>query len=787
MEDILPDVLCQKERLDDLAAELIDLETRIIQRGYDIIEIGQSSSFDKITRENVIDRVSLIVNKLKASVKYDVNLYRLLSELVHLRIRARGVSFAQWLEEGDLNEDCKAFIVAYSSTVVEMHEWFMTEEYKRFSRIGLQSAQKYEAFYLSKLGNGNIETMSQFYTRLAAEVTRGIMKTPPFMAAMGNGTTPREVCSVYVEFYKVLARQELVPSTPTMLFFGKNTSVCASCFLLAPEIRTTEEALDFLGKEVVPHINSNGGMGISMQRYNMESQASLIHILKAMDSMIQAANNVSDRPTSACIYIEPWHREINKLLTIRGNMAASEETRCDNIFTALWVPDLFFKRYLADPEATWTLFGTHGEHLSDLYGDEFETEYCRLEEAGMGVDTVTVRDLMFRIVRSALITGTPFIMMKDACNRHYFADMRGRALKCSNLCTEIIHRADGEMNGVCNLMCVNLAALTVSGGNALKPAIFDYAKFRRTARLAAIFVNVMIQEGWFPTARTAYGNKQLRSMGIGLQGLHTSCLMQHMMLTDNRGLAFSTRTTELLALEAMNVSCQLCELGMPPFDGFENSYYANGSLHMDSWPNARPKYASEWDALRQRIVKCGLYNCQFVAMMPTVSSSQITEVSEGVSPLFGNLFSKISLSGEEIRPHTFLMDTVEALFPEKEDRLKALRNLDKSAWSIRTVFGELPRDHPLAKFEIAFEMSQAKLMHLCAERAPYVDHSQSLTLYVTEDANGSISASSVVELLLLAYKYGLKTAMYYCKVRKVTNNGIFTGACGNDIVCTVCQ
>ncbi|RXF53123.1 hypothetical protein EG861_14065, partial [Enterococcus faecalis] len=103
---------------------------------------------------------------------------------------------------------------------------------------------------------------------------------------------------------------------------------------------------------------------------------------------------------------------------------------------------------------------------------DFAREYERLERAGLGVESLPIQDMAFLIVRSAVMTGSPFLMMKDACNRHFHTDTRGAALATSNLCTEIVQRATPGENGVCNLASVNLPACLAGGA-------FDFAALRR--------------------------------------------------------------------------------------------------------------------------------------------------------------------------------------------------------------------------------------------------------------------------------------------------------------------
>lgn len=139
--------------------------------------------------------------------------------------------------------------------------------------------------------------------------------------------------------------------------------------------------------------------------------------------------------------------------------------------------------------------------------------------------------------------------------------------------------------------------------------------------------------------------------------------------------------------------------------------------------------------------------------------------------------------GETLRPNTLLLKELERTFSGKR-LLEVMDSLDAKQWSVAQALPCLEPTHPLRRFKTAFDYDQKLLIDLCADRAPYVDHSQSMTLYVTEKADGTLPASTLVRLLVHAYKRGLKTGMYYCKVRKATNSGVFGG--DDNIVCTSC-
>ncbi|AFR32480.1 ribonucleotide reductase subunit 1 [Leporid alphaherpesvirus 4] len=722
---------------------------------------------------------TLLINKFKPLVRRSDAVYEALGALVHIRIRVREASFEEWMQSSQVSMDPQLVvmlrnherpILAFLRGIVE------SSHYKVASR-GLQSALKYEEFYLKPFSPDRRESVLQLYTRIAGHLA--CRSESMCRVALGKNGTWMEM---FQYFFEHLHSHTIVPSTPAMLNLGTTNCYTASCYLLNPQTSTVKSSLSAITGNVSTILSHNGGIGLCMQDLNdaQANQISTIPVLKALDSLVAAHNKNSRRPTGVCVYIEPWHSDIRALLRTRGVLAGEEAQRCDNIFSAMWMPDLFFKRLIryldGDKDVVWTLFdGETGGDLSRLHGDAFEKRYESLEKQGLG-ERVPIQDIAYAIVRSAAIAGSPFIMFKDAVNRHYIYDTQGSAISCSNLCTEIVHPADQSMSGVCNLGSVNLAQCVLDGA-------FSFALLRSAVRACVLMVNIMIDTTSMPTVRCRRGQNRLRSMGIGMQGLHTACLMLGLDMVSEDFRRLNRLIAEVMLLSAMQTSNALCIHGAPTFRDFPKSMYSKGVFHWERFPDARPAFPGEWELLRRSIKRYGLRNSQFVALMPTVTSSQVSDVSESFAPMFTNMFSKVTKDGEMLRPNILLMRELRRVFgtPLPHAILDAL---DKNQWSVVKALPCLSPDSPLARFKTAFDYSQEDLIDLCADRAPYVDHSQSMTLYVTERADGTLPASVITRLLVHAYKRGLKTGMYYCKVRKATNSGVFGG--DDSLVCSAC-
>ncbi|AAG45777.1 UL39 ribonucleotide reductase, large subunit [Meleagrid alphaherpesvirus 1] len=771
-----------------VATELYSIERQLLSMDYlsdsDLYMIDVRKYPETIPSiSDMRAHITRLVNKMKPICRFDERLYSVCGELVHLRIASSETTFDAWLTSKKLNlkADVLDNLRRYRAHIEMDMLRFYGNIYPQLKRLGLQSALKYEE-YLVELEGGKKESLCQFFIRLAAAAATEALHRKPLIASLTNGSANWR--TAFTSFFLALAHQLFVPSTPCMLFLGREGYSTASCYLMDPRTTTTQDTIKVITNDVVPHLLARGGIGISLQHVNQKS--GLMHVLKLIDSLIVATNVNESRPTGVCVYLEPWHSDIMSALTMRGMMAAEESRRCDNVFLALWACDLLFKRYLryvnGEKNVMWTLFDSRASILSKLYGDKFEVEYERLEKEGIGVAQIPIRDMMFAIIKSAASTGSPFILFKDACNRHYITDTQGDAIAGSNLCTEIIQKTNESTNGVCTLASINLARCVRRVNGECK---FDFDALRHAVRLATVFTNAIMDGSDVPTVKSQSGRDRNRSIGIGVQGFHTAMLSLGLDLEDGAVRALNKQIFELMLLEAMTVSCEFCERGLPPFPDFSDSYYAQGRLHFDGWDSVELTAPEEWGVLRGRIMSSGLYNAQFIALMPTAASAQVTEVSEGFAPLFSNMFSKVTSAGELLRPNSQLMRELRQIYPDNEQRrLSAITALESTAWCVKEALGDRPECTRLLKYKTAFEYDQSLLIDLCADRAPFVDQSQSMTLFVTETADGTLLASRVMNLLLHAYKAGLKTGMYYCKIRKATNTGIFSG--DGELTCSSC-
>merc|ERR1712232_942936 len=223
------------------------------------------------------------------------------------------------------------------------------------------------------------------------------------------------------------------------------------------------------------------------------------------------------RKGAFAMYLEPWHSDVFEFLELRKNHG-KEEQRARDLFYGLWIPDLFMRRVKEDTE--WTLFCPNeafdqvsGKGLIDVWGEDFEKMYTKLEEEGKGRKTVKAQQLWFRILESQMETGTPYMLYKDAANRKSNQQNLG-TIHCSNLCTEIIEYTSSDETAVCNLASVALSAFAKG-----RDEPYDFQGLYKVTKVATKNLNKVIDRNYYPVEEARTSNMRHRPIGLGVQGL----------------------------------------------------------------------------------------------------------------------------------------------------------------------------------------------------------------------------------------------------------------------------
>lgn len=566
-----------------------------------------------------------------------------------------------------------------------------------------------------------------------------------------------------IETYHLLSERWFIHATPTLFNAGTPKPQMSSCFLLQIKEDSIDGIYDTL-KQCARISQSAGGIGLS------------IHNVRATGSYIKGTNGTSNgiipmlkvfnetaryvdqgggkRKGSIAVYLEPWHADIFEFLDIRKNHG-KEELRARDLFTALWIPDLFMKR--VENAEMWSLMCPNEcPGLSDVYGEEFEKLYTAYESEKRYRRQVPARDLWQHIIEAQIETGNPYMLYKDASNRKSNQKNLG-TIKSSNLCTEIIEYTSPDEVAVCNLASIALPRFVDE-----KNKTFNHQKLYEVTKVITRNLNKIIDLNYYPIPEARRSNLRHRPIGIGVQGLADAFIMLRYPFESPEARQLNKEIFETIYFAALSASMELAkEHG--PYETYPGSPISQGIFQFDMW-GVRPSDRWPWEELRKQILEYGVRNSLLIAPMPTASTSQILGNNECFEPYTSNIYVRRVLSGEFIVVNKHLLKDLVKLDLWNETLKDKILKADGSIQNIP----EIPQ-YLKDLYKTAWEIKQRSIIDMAADRGAFIDQSQSLNLFVEE-----VNYAKMTSAHFYAWKKGLKTGMYYLRTRAASNPIKFT-------------
>ena len=599
-----------------------------------------------------------------------------------------------------------------------------------FGYFGLKTLEK---GYLQKIDGEVIETPQYLYMRVAI------------------GIHGHDIDHV-LETYDALSKGLFIHATPTLFNAGTPRPQMSSCFLIANKEDSIDGIYDTV-KECARISKWAGGIGLHVHdvrankshiRGTNGTSDGIIPMLRVYNSTARYVNQAGRRKGSIAVYLEPWHADILDFLEIRLNQG-DEEARCRDLFSAMWIPDLFMKRVESD--GNWSLFcPDQAKGLSDVYGKEFEDLYEKYESEGIATKVVPASEIWKAIIKSQSETGTPYMLYKDACNEKSNHKHIG-TIKSSNLCTEILEFTDKEETAVCNLASIALPKYV-----DVEKKEFNHEELHRVTKMVTRNLNRVIDKNFYPTENGKRSNMRHRPIGIGVQGLADVFIMLRMTFGSEESRKLNIDIFETIYHASLESSCELAEM-YGPYETFKGSPFSKGILQFDMW-DRDPKFSGryDWNAMR-KLVKKGTMNSLLLAPMPTASTSQILGNNECFEPYTTNIYLRRTLAGEFVVVNKHLVNDLK----ERGLWSKEMKDLMvKANGSVQNII-DIPDDLK-ELYKTVWEMSQKTIIDMAADRGVYIDQSQSMNLFVE-----SPTISKLSSMHMYAWKTGLKTGMYYLR------------------------
>ena len=663
-------------------------------------------------------------------------------------------SFSQSIEigarEGVVSADAAAFVAANAR--------------KLNSAIDERLSDRFEYF--------GIRTVYDRYL-LRHPITRLVTETPQYFfmrVAAGLSTRVNEA----VDFYNLLASHDYMPSSPTLFNSGTKHSQMSSCYLIDSPLDSLDSIYDSY-KQIALLSKFSGGIGLAFHR--IRSEGSLIRAtnglsngivpwLRTLDASVAAVNQGGKRKGACCVYLEPWHADIESFLEMKDN-TGDQARRTYNLNLANWIPDLFMKR--VDEDGSWSLFDPKDvPHLPDLYGEAFEQAYIAAEERRLYKRQIKARDLYARMMRTLAETGNGWMTFKDAsnlkCNQ---TGQSGNTVHLSNLCTEITEVTSAAETAVCNLGSINLGRHLKyeNGANG----VFDFEKLAATVRHAVPMLDRVIDINYYPVSQAAGSNSRWRPVGLGVMGLQDVFFQLRWAFDSPEARELSARIQEEIYYHALSASCDIAEKN-GPHAAFAETRAARGEFQFDLW-GVTPHDTERWEALRQRMKTVGLRNSLLIAIAPTATIASIVGCCECIEPQISNLFKRETLSGEFMQINKYLVTELKQLGLWSEEMRTRIKLAEGSIQSMT----EIPDELKLI-YRTVWEMPMRSLIDMAADRGAFIDQSQSLNLFAESPNIGRLSS-----MYMYAWKKGVKTT-YYLRSRPATKIAKTTVATANRAV-----
>jgi ribonucleoside-diphosphate reductase alpha subunit len=685
-----------------------------------------SSMYDNITAQE-IDTLSaeICVGMITIDPDYEILATRIIASNIqkvcpnnfHLAMRK--------LQKADVITDEVVEVAQYVKDNIKTDRDF------DFGYFGLKTLEK---SYLQRVDGKLIETPQYLFMRVAI------------------GVHGKDIPSV-LETYDKMSQGFFIHATPTLFNAGTPRPQMSSCFLIANKGDSIDGIYGTLTEcaqiskwagGIGMHIHDIRGNKSRIRGTNGQSDG-IIPMLRVFNATARYVNQAGRRKGSIAVYVEPWHADIMDFLELRLNQG-DEEARCRDLFSAMWIPDLFMKR--VEESGNWSLFcPDRAPGLSDVYGDEFEALYTKYEEEGRANATVPATEVWKAILKSQTETGTPYMLYKDACNKKSNQKNLG-TIKSSNLCTEIIEYTNKEETSVCNLASIALPKYVNK-----ETKTFDYDKLHAVTKLVTKNLNRVIDRNFYPVETARRSNMKHRPIGLGVQGLADVFILCGLPFDCEESRLMNTHIFETMYHASLEASSELAEVD-GSYESFEGSPTSQGILQPDMW-EGETKFSGryDWDAMRERVKTKGLRNSLLMAPMPTASTAQILGNNECFEPYTTNIYLRRTLAGEFVVVNKHLVDDLKKVGLWSKD-MKDL--MVKAGGSVQNI-ADIPDDIKKL-YKTVWEISQKCIIDMAADRGRFIDQSQSMNLFMESPTMSKLSS-----MHMYAWKAGLKTGMYYLR------------------------
>ena len=559
-------------------------------------------------------------------------------------------------------------------------------------------------------------------------------------------------------FYDATSTFKISLPTPIMSGVRTPSRQFSSCVLI--ECDDSLDSINATTSAIVRYVSQRAGIGVNAGRIRAlgspirggEAQhTGCIPFYKLFQTAVKCCSQGGVRGGAATLFYPIWHLEVENLLVLKNNRGV-EDNRVRHMDYGVQINKTIYTRLIKNQNVT--LFspsdvpGLYDAFFADQA--EFERLYEQYEQdESIRKRSVPAQELFSLMMQERASTGRIYVQNVDHCNTHSPFDPSVAPIRQSNLCMEIalptqpldnINDESGEI-ALCTLSGINLGEI-----NQLED-------IKEPAELIVRALDALLDYQDYPVIAAKNGSMKRRTLGIGVINYAYYLAKNGTKYSDPTALGLTHRTFEALQYYLLVASNKLAkEQGACP--AFGDTTYSQGILPIDTYKADIDAICNEplqldWEALRHDIKTHGLRNSTLTALMPSETSSQIANATNGIEPPRGLVSVKASKDG-----------ILKQVVPEI-DRLKD-------------------------QYELLWQMPNNKgYLSLVAIMQKFIDQSISANTNYdpTKFEDSRVPMKVMIQDLLMAYKLGVKT-LYYHNTRDGANdaqddleNGCAGGAC----------
>ena len=541
------------------------------------------------------------------------------------------------------------------------------------------------------------------------------------------------------KFYDMLSKQEVTMATPTLSNARKPYHQLSSCFIdVVPDsLEGIYRSIDNFAKVS----KFGGGMGMYFGKVRATGSTirgfegaagGVIRWIRLVNDTAVAVDQLGVRQGAAAVYLDVWHRDLPEFLQLRTNNG-DDRMKAHDIFPAVCYPDLFWKMAKEDLEQKWYLMCPHeifmvkGWRLEDCYGEEWEEKYRQcIEDERIKKRSITIKEIVRMVLKSAAETGTPFTFNRDTVNRANPNGHKGM-IYCSNLCTEIaqnmqetesisteIKTKDGETVVVtttkpgdfvvCNLASLSLGHLSVEDKKYMKDIVGT----------AVRALDNVIDLNFYPVPYAQITNQKYRGIGLGVSGYHHLLAKKNILWESEEHLKFADELFEMINYFTVLASADLAE------EKGTYQFFECSDWHTGAYFEKRNYVSKEWKELEYKVRNTGMRNGYLLAAAPTSRTSILAGTTAGLDPVMKKFFME-----------------------------------EKKGSMLPRVAPDLSLD-TYYYYRNAHNIDQSFSVKACGVRQRHIDQAQSLNLYITNN----YTLRQLFHLYVEAWEAGVKTIYY---------------------------